>query len=102
MGQGCTVGGTNGRLSGERSHGGQQYTLWRSARYVSNKGYEMLLILGALLVFPGTIAVIIDDRKIVKWPAWIAIYLGILLILLGLGGPAAVRDAIESASESFS
>jgi hypothetical protein len=55
----------------------------------------MLLIIGALFLVAGTIAAIIDDRKKVKWAAWIAVYIGIILILFGFGGPAAVRDAIE-------
>ncbi|HCV28640.1 MAG TPA: hypothetical protein QGI07_01305 [Dehalococcoidia bacterium] len=59
------------------------------------EGREMLLIIGALFVVPGTIAAIIDDRKKVKWAAWIAVYIGMAFILFGFGGPAAIRDAIE-------
>ncbi len=55
----------------------------------------MLLIIGALFLVPGTIAAIIDDRKKVKWAAWISVYVGIVLILFWFGGPSAVRDAIE-------
>lgn len=53
------------------------------------------MIIGALLVVPGTIAAIIDDRKKVKWAAWTAVYIGLILILFGFGGPVAVWDAIE-------
>ncbi|MFP6594274.1 MAG: hypothetical protein VB860_04735 [Dehalococcoidia bacterium] len=55
----------------------------------------MLVIIGALLVVPGTIAAIIDDRKKVKWAAWTTVYIGLILILFGFGGPVAVWDAIE-------
>jgi hypothetical protein len=55
----------------------------------------MLLIIGALFLVSGTIAAVIDDRKKVKWAAWIAVYVGIILVLFGFGGPAAVRDAFE-------
>ena len=45
----------------------------------------MLLIIGALFLVSGTIAAVIDDRKKVKWAAWIAVYVGIILVLFGLG-----------------
>ena len=53
------------------------------------------MIIGALLVVPGTIAAIIDDRKKVKWAAWPTVYIGLILILFGFGGPVAIWDAIE-------
>lgn len=55
----------------------------------------MIVVIGALFLVPGTIAAIFDDRKKVKWAAWISIYIGIFLILIGAGGPTAIRDAIE-------
>ncbi|MFP6570519.1 MAG: hypothetical protein VB815_08455 [Dehalococcoidia bacterium] len=55
----------------------------------------MLLIIGVLFLVPGTIAAVIDDRKKVKWAAWIAVYLGIILIFFAFGGPAAIPDAFN-------
>ncbi|MCX8251918.1 MAG: hypothetical protein OTJ98_08715 [Dehalococcoidia bacterium] len=55
----------------------------------------MLLTIGVLFLVPGTIAAVIDDRKKVKWAAWTAVYVGIILIFFGFGGPAAVWDAVE-------
>ena len=55
----------------------------------------MLLIIGVLFLVPGTIAAVIDDRKKVKWAAWIAVYLGIILIFFAFGGPAAVPNAFD-------
>jgi|TARA_B110000263_G_scaffold97660_1_gene85323 heme A synthase len=55
----------------------------------------MLLIIGVLFLVPGTIAAVIDDRKKVKWAAWIAVYVGIILIFFGFGGPAAVPNAFD-------
>ena len=55
----------------------------------------MLLIIGVLFLVPGTIAAVIDDRKKVKWAAWIAVYLGIILIFFAFGGPAAIPNAFD-------
>ena len=55
----------------------------------------MLLIIGVLFLVPGTIAAVIDDRKKVKWAAWIAVYLGIILIFFAFGGLAAIPDAFN-------
>ena len=55
----------------------------------------MLLIIGVLFLVPGTIAAVIDDRKKVQWAAWIAVYLGIILIFFAFGGPAAIPDAFN-------
>ena len=55
----------------------------------------MLLIIGVLFLVPGTIAAVIDDRKKVKWAAWIAVYVGIILSVFGFGGPAAVPNAFD-------
>ena len=55
----------------------------------------MLLIIGVLFLVRGTIAAVIDDRKKVKWAAWIAVYVGIILIFFGFGGPAAVPNAFD-------
>ncbi len=55
----------------------------------------MIVVLGALFLVAGTVGAIFDDRKWVKIPAWTLVYVGIFMILIGIGGIAAIRDALE-------
>lgn len=55
----------------------------------------MIVVIGALFLVPGTIAAIFDDRTRVKLAAWVSIYVGIIIILIGIGGLTAIREAID-------
>lgn len=55
----------------------------------------MIVVLGGLLLTAGTIGAVFDNRTRVKTVAWASVYAGIFLILIGLGGITAIRDAIE-------
>ena len=62
---------------------------------IRSEGGEMIVVIGALFLVPGTIAAIFDDRTRVKLAAWVSIYVGIIIILIGIGGLTAIREAID-------
>ncbi len=55
----------------------------------------MIIVIGALFLVAGTIGAIFDDRPRVKKVSWASAYAGIILILIGIGGITAIRDAFE-------